>query len=89
MSRLLLVGWDAADWKIIDPLLARGEMPREQPTGGLFHLRDRLAADIGKDQRRIEVSEMMSAVKDTSGKVVGAVAVTRDISGRRYIDVSR
>src|SRR5262245_30618748 len=24
---LLLVGWDAADWKIIDPLLARGEMP--------------------------------------------------------------
>ena len=44
---------------------------------------------IGKDQRRIEVSEMMSAVKDTSGKVVGAVAVTRDISGRRYIDVSR
>jgi predicted AlkP superfamily phosphohydrolase/phosphomutase len=27
MKRLLLVGWDAADWKIIDPLLARGEMP--------------------------------------------------------------
>src|SRR5205807_824787 len=27
MSRLLVVGWDAADWKIIDPLLARGEMP--------------------------------------------------------------
>lgn len=27
MTRLLLVGWDAADWKIIDPLLARGEMP--------------------------------------------------------------
>lgn len=27
MSRLLLVGWDAADWKVIDPLLARGEMP--------------------------------------------------------------
>jgi predicted AlkP superfamily phosphohydrolase/phosphomutase/tetratricopeptide (TPR) repeat protein len=25
--RLLLVGWDAADWKVIDPLLARGEMP--------------------------------------------------------------
>lgn len=25
--RLLFVGWDAADWKIIDPLLARGEMP--------------------------------------------------------------
>jgi predicted AlkP superfamily phosphohydrolase/phosphomutase/tetratricopeptide (TPR) repeat protein len=27
MSRLLLIGWDAADWKVIDPLLARGEMP--------------------------------------------------------------
>src|ERR1700722_318835 len=25
--RLLLVGWDAADWQIIDPLMARGEMP--------------------------------------------------------------
>ena len=25
--RLLLVGWDAADWKIIEPLMARGEMP--------------------------------------------------------------
>jgi predicted AlkP superfamily phosphohydrolase/phosphomutase len=27
LKRLLLVGWDAADWKIIDPLLAAGEMP--------------------------------------------------------------
>jgi predicted AlkP superfamily phosphohydrolase/phosphomutase/tetratricopeptide (TPR) repeat protein len=27
LMRLLLVGWDAADWKVIDPLLARGEMP--------------------------------------------------------------
>ncbi|MFM9996760.1 MAG: alkaline phosphatase family protein [Phycisphaerales bacterium] len=26
-QRLLIVGWDAADWKIIDPLLARGAMP--------------------------------------------------------------
>jgi predicted AlkP superfamily phosphohydrolase/phosphomutase/tetratricopeptide (TPR) repeat protein len=26
-NRVLLVGWDAADWKIIDPLLARGELP--------------------------------------------------------------
>src|ERR1700709_2311201 len=25
--RLLVVGWDAADWKVIDPLLARGELP--------------------------------------------------------------
>ncbi len=25
--RLLLVGWDAADWKVIHPLLDRGEMP--------------------------------------------------------------
>jgi hypothetical protein len=27
MSLLLVVGWDAADWKIIDPLLADEEMP--------------------------------------------------------------
>jgi PAS domain S-box-containing protein len=38
---------------------------------------------IGKNNLRIEVSEMLSAVKDTSGKVVGAVAIIRDISGRR------
>ncbi len=24
----LLVGWDAADWKVIRPLLAAGAMPR-------------------------------------------------------------
>jgi predicted AlkP superfamily phosphohydrolase/phosphomutase/tetratricopeptide (TPR) repeat protein len=27
MSRLLVVGWDAADWKVIQPLLQKGEMP--------------------------------------------------------------
>src|SRR6476469_9900525 len=27
MPRLLLVGWDAADWKLVDPLIAKGEMP--------------------------------------------------------------
>lgn len=26
-NKLLLIGWDAADWKIIGPLLASGEMP--------------------------------------------------------------
>lgn len=26
-KRLLLIGWDAADWKLIEPLLAAGEMP--------------------------------------------------------------
>ena len=26
-KRLLVVGWDAADWQLIDPLLARGAMP--------------------------------------------------------------
>jgi PAS domain S-box-containing protein len=38
---------------------------------------------VGKNGLRIEVSEMLSAVKDISGKVVGAVAITRDIRGRR------
>ena len=27
MPRILLVGWDAADWKVIHPLLDRGELP--------------------------------------------------------------
>lgn len=27
VKRLLLIGWDAADWKMIDPLLATGAMP--------------------------------------------------------------
>ena len=26
-KRLLILGWDAADWQVIDPLLARGRMP--------------------------------------------------------------
>lgn len=26
-SKVLLIGWDAADWKIIGPLIAKGEMP--------------------------------------------------------------
>jgi tetratricopeptide (TPR) repeat protein len=26
-KRLLIVGWDAADWQVADPLLARGQMP--------------------------------------------------------------
>jgi len=25
--RLLVLGWDAADWQVIDPLLAAGKMP--------------------------------------------------------------
>ena len=26
-TKLLIVGWDAADWKVLNPLLERGEMP--------------------------------------------------------------
>lgn len=26
-NKVLLIGWDAADWKVIEPLLASGEMP--------------------------------------------------------------
>ncbi|WP_309387781.1 alkaline phosphatase family protein [Cerasicoccus frondis] len=29
-KKLLLIGWDAADWRMIDPLLAAGEMPHLQ-----------------------------------------------------------
>ena len=27
MNRVLLIGWDAADWKVIRPLLEAGQMP--------------------------------------------------------------
>jgi PAS domain S-box-containing protein len=36
-----------------------------------------------KDGRRIEVSLMVSPIKDATGRIVGASAVARDVSGRR------
>lgn len=27
MKKVVLIGWDAADWEIIDPLLAQGKLP--------------------------------------------------------------
>ncbi|WP_295885989.1 alkaline phosphatase family protein, partial [uncultured Thiohalocapsa sp.] len=27
MTKTLLIGWDAADWKVISPLIDAGEMP--------------------------------------------------------------
>jgi predicted AlkP superfamily phosphohydrolase/phosphomutase len=27
MSRVLIIGWDGADWRILDPLLERGDLP--------------------------------------------------------------
>src|SRR5436189_6127990 len=27
MSRVLVIGWDGADWRILDPLLERGVLP--------------------------------------------------------------
>jgi predicted AlkP superfamily phosphohydrolase/phosphomutase len=27
MTRVLLIGWDGADWRILDPLLERGDLP--------------------------------------------------------------
>ncbi|MBU6412390.1 MAG: alkaline phosphatase family protein [Planctomycetes bacterium] len=26
-QRVVILGWDAADWKLIDPLMAAGKMP--------------------------------------------------------------
>ena len=30
MPKVLLIGWDAADWKVIHPMMDRGEMPALQ-----------------------------------------------------------
>src|SRR3990172_5105054 len=30
MPRVLLIGWDGADWRILDPLLERGDLPNLQ-----------------------------------------------------------
>jgi hypothetical protein len=30
LRKVLLVGWDAADWKVIQPLMAEGKMPNVQ-----------------------------------------------------------
>ena len=30
MPRVLLIGWDGADWRILDPLLERGALPNLQ-----------------------------------------------------------
>jgi len=29
--KVLLIGWDSADWEMIDPLLASGQMPAPLP----------------------------------------------------------
>jgi PAS domain S-box-containing protein len=69
---VLLPAGQPDDLPTILELLKRGERISAKET-----------VHIGKDHRQVEVSERLSAVKDTSGKVVGAVAITRDIGGRR------
>ncbi|NQZ95372.1 MAG: sulfotransferase [Myxococcales bacterium] len=49
--RLLITGWDAADWRVIHPLMDAGKMP---------HLRGFIAAARGEDEealRHLEVAE--------------------------------
>src|SRR4026209_1580533 len=38
MPRVLLIGWDGADWRILDPLLEPGDLPSLR---ALIHLRPR------------------------------------------------
>jgi two-component system, cell cycle sensor histidine kinase and response regulator CckA len=41
---------------------------------------------LRKDGQRIDVSTMMSPVKDASGAIVGAAAITRDITDRKALE---
>jgi PAS domain S-box-containing protein len=61
-----------------DDLLAVFEILKRGETTPL-----RETVHFGKRNVGVEVSEMLSPVKDISGKVVGAVAIIREISGRR------
>jgi PAS domain S-box-containing protein len=61
-----------------DDLLAVLEVLKRGETTPL-----RETVHFGKRNVGVEVSEMLSPVKDISGKVVGAVAIIREISGRR------
>jgi PAS domain S-box-containing protein len=61
-----------------DDLLAVLEILKRGETTPL-----RETVHFGKRNVGVEVSEMLSPVKDISGKVVGAVAIIREISGRR------
>ena len=33
MSKVLVIGWDAADWKVITPLMDEGKMPESAEAG--------------------------------------------------------
>ena len=45
MPRVLVIGWDGADWRILDPLLDRGALPN-------------LAALIGRGGRTVLMSTL-------------------------------
>src|SRR6202790_2420074 len=69
---ILLPGDQPDELPAVLEMLKRGERTQLKET-----------VHLGKGNVRIEVSEMLSAVKDASGKVVGAVAIIRDVTGRK------
>src|SRR5947207_2603759 len=44
MSRVLIIGWDGAAWRILDPLLERGVLPK----GRRFTYPESLADDLAR-----------------------------------------
>ncbi|MCA9258262.1 MAG: alkaline phosphatase family protein, partial [Planctomycetales bacterium] len=77
--RLLLVGWDAADWQLINPLVERGLMPtlerflRDGASGNLATLRPALSPMLwnsiatGKRPREHGVHGFTEANDDATG----------------------
>ncbi len=57
MSRVLLISWDAADWRLVRPLMEQGQMPHLQKmvTGGV-------SGDLGMTLPRLASSRWTSAV---------------------------
>jgi|HubBroStandDraft_1064217.scaffolds.fasta_scaffold00285_30 predicted AlkP superfamily phosphohydrolase/phosphomutase len=71
MSRFLLVGWDAADWKVIDPLLARGAM---------LHLAGIVSAGVRGNLATIypPLSPIATGKRPSSHGILGFVEPTED-----------
>jgi two-component system sensor histidine kinase/response regulator len=70
-------------FELFPPELAAMEMETVRRIGRGERVENLEATLIGKDGRGIDLSETISPIKDSQGQVVGASAITRDVSERK------